>query len=455
MNRLGLRARLALAFVSVAVLAVVFAAALGNFGLGPRLDEAARQRLSRSAAHLADISETVYADSGGWSPSARHELTHLAAIDGLRVAIRLPDGKLIRIGPAPTGSVAHAPIGPAGGRIGTITVSAAGGSLLTPEERHLRHSLDELHLAAGAAAAFAALMVGLLLAETLSRPLRRIRAVADRLVQGELEARVELSGEPAVRSVGLALNRLAETLEHEETLRKASVADLAHELRTPVNGLLARIEAAQDDVLPLNENLSAMHAETVRLTRLLDDLARLTDAEQPGLLLDKQPVDLAQIAGGVGESFAPRFAEAEIDLSVAVRAAWVQGDAGRLEQIVSNLLSNALRYTEAGGGVTVSVEPSGRNVVLEVGDTGVGIAPSDIDKIFTRFWRRDSSRSPSTGGTGIGLAIVNELVRAHDGEIVVESAPGHGSTFRVVLPASRERPTPDSGPAPIRGGQRA
>ena len=212
------------------------------------------------------------------------------------------------------------------------------------------------------------------------------------------------------------------------------MADLAHELRTPVNGLLGRIEAAQDQVLPPEENLAAMHQEALRLTRLLDDLARLADAERPGLLLEKQPLDLADIAGAAAHSFAPRFAEAGIAFTVKTQSAPVSGDAGRLEQVVFNLLSNARCYTEPGGQVTLSTGRSGADAVLEVADGGIGIAPDDLRHIFTRFWRGDRSRSRATGGTGIGLAIVHELVRAHEGRIEVESAPGRGSCFRVVLP---------------------
>ena len=433
--RLSLRARLALALVGVALLAVALAAVIGNLGLDPRLNEAAHARLQRSATHAAGLAAAVYQDAGGWTPSARTELAHLAALDGLRIAVRLPGGQTVAIGPAPTGSTAQAPVAAGGRRLGTIVVAVSSGSLLTPEEQHLRHSLDRLHLAAAGLAAVAALLIALLLAETLSRPLRRIRSAAEQLERGDLDARVEPVGAPELRSTGRALNRLAETLEHGEELRRASVADLAHELRTPVNGLLTRIEAAQDEMLPLPDNLAAMHDEAVRLTRLLDDLARLADAEQPGLLLDKQPVDLAQIAQTTATTFAPQFAEAGIAFASHGEPAWVSGDAGRLEQIVANLLSNALRYTETGGEVTLSVAHTDGEAILEVSDTGIGIAADDLRHIFTRFWRGDRSRSRATGGTGIGLAIVRELVRAHDGRIDVDSTPGQGSRFHVTLPA--------------------
>jgi signal transduction histidine kinase len=299
----------------------------------------------------------------------------------------------------------------------------------------------------------AALLLAFFLAETLSRPLRRIRLAAQRIGQGELQTRIDPVGDPEVRSVALSLNRLAETLAHEEEIRKQTVADLAHELRTPVNGLLARIEAAQDGVLTGPGNLEAMHEEALRLTRLLDDLARLADAEQPGLLLEKHAVDVADVAGAAAAAFAPRFAEAGVALAVDTQAVLVQGNTGRLEQIVSNLLSNALRYTEPAGTVTLRVERVGNDAVLEVIDTGVGIAPDDLRHIFTRFWRGDRSRSRATGGAGIGLAIVSELVRAHDGRIDVESAVDDGSRFRVTLPAV-DRPGPGGEPKPAVGGVR-
>jgi two-component system sensor histidine kinase BaeS len=235
-------------------------------------------------------------------------------------------------------------------------------------------------------------------------------------------------------ALGRALNRLAETLEHEEEIRKANAADLGHELRTPVNGLLSRIEAAQDGVLEGPENLEAMHDEALRLTRLLDDLARLADAERPGMLLEKHPVDLADVVRAVAASFEPQFKERGVRLVVETEPAVVLGDRGRLEQIATNLVANALRYTEAGE-VRLVVRQGPEDAVLEVSDTGVGIAPEDLRHIFTRFWRGDRSRSRATGGAGIGLSIVRELVRAHDGRVDVDSTPGQGSRFCVLLPA--------------------
>ncbi len=437
MRWLGIRARLAASLVAVAVTAVALAALIGNLGLGPRLSQAARARLADEASHLASVAAAVYEGSGTWDAEARAELAHLAALDGLRVELEVPGQPAHRSVPVPATASALAKVRVHHDVVATVVVWDTSGRLLSAQDKQLRGSLDRLHLLAAAVAALVALVVALLLAGSLSKPLRRIRAVAERLGRGEMAARVGPVAEPEARAVGRALNRLAETLAREEELRKESVADLAHELRTPVNGLLARIEAAQDGLLPTDGNLSAMHAEAVRLTRLLDDLTRLADAERPGLLVEMVALDLAGVAASVATAFEPRFAAAGIAFRRQYCPAWVVGDSRRLEQVVANLLANALAYTEQGGQVALGVGVEAAGAYVEVSDTGVGIASEDLRHIYTRFWRADRSRSRATGGSGIGLAIVRELVRAHQGRIEVESAPGRGSRFRVVLPALR------------------
>ncbi len=442
---LGLRARLVVALVAVATLAIGVATVLGDLGLKPRLSDTAHARLARAAEHFAEVTAVVYIESGSWE-RAKPTLRHLAALDELHAAVSV-DGRLVVVTDPLTDVRAQAPIRLGERRLGTVTISPASGELFTPEERELRRSLDRLHLISGGAAIAAALVIAFLLAETLTRSLRQLRHTAERMERGEVDVRVAPGGAAELDALGRALNRLAETLEHEEEIRKANAADLAHELRTPVNALLSRIEAAQDGVLTGPDNFEAMHAEALRLTRLLDDLARLADAERPGLLLDKRPVDLAAVARRVAESFAPRFDDTGVALVVDAALVEVLGDEDRLEQIATNLIANAWRYTESGE-VRLRVARDGDDAVLEVSDSGVGIAPEDLRHIFTRFWRGDRSRSRATGGAGIGLAIVRELVRAHDGRVDVDSTPGHGSTFRVVLPAVKgARPVREASPA--------
>jgi len=438
--RWGLRARLVVALVGVALLAADMATIYSNLQLNSHVTSAAVERLGRSATHFGEVAGVVYADNDGWSPDAVAELRHLAQMDGLAVALVAGGEAILTLppsGPLEAGASRPAPVVAGGRTIGEVTVSLEDGRLLTSEELRLRHGLNRMHLIAGGVSAVVAFAVALYLALSLSRPLRKIRAGAEAMGAGRLDARVEVSGDDEVRAVARSLNRLAETLQHEEELRKESVADLAHELRTPVNGLLGRIEAAQDGVLADKAaNLAAMHDEAVRLTRLLDDLSSLAEAERPGLLLSAEPVDLAALAERQATSFAGALRDKGIAFSSELEMTIVNGDPKRLEQIVANLLSNALRYTDAGGRVTLAVRRQGGQAVLEVADTGIGIPAADLPHVFTRFWRGEKSRSRATGGAGIGLAIVRELVRAHGGRVTVESVPGEGTVFRVLVPCT-------------------
>ena len=437
--RWDLRKRLVIAFVGVALLAVILATVYSSRGMDARVAAAAQARLDRSGTHFGDVAALVYGQNGGWTTAGAAELHHLARLDDLAVSLLDDSGRtILRLPPsAPVqdGASATAPVVSGGRTIGRVTVSQANGRLLTAEEALLRQQLDRMHLVAGIISAAIAFAIGLYLALTLSRPLRRIRAGAEAMGAGDLDVRVKETGDDEIRSVAKALNGLAETLQREEELRKESVADLAHELRTPVMGLLARVEAAQDGVFDDEAaNLAAMHDEALRLTRLLDDLSALADAERPGLLFSAEPVDLAAVAAGAAEALKPGFADKGIVFTTDLQATVVAADQKRLEQVVVNLLTNALRYTDAGGRVNLSVRQVGGDAVLEVADSGIGIPAEDVAHVFTRFWRGEKSRSRATGGAGIGLTIVKELVRAHGGQITVESTVGLGSEFRVVIP---------------------
>jgi two-component system sensor histidine kinase BaeS len=430
------------ALVGIALLAANLATVYSYLSLRSHVTVAAKERLARTAAHFGDLAGVAYMNAGGWNEESHELIVHLAQADGLAATVVDGRGRDVVVVP-PTasteeGAAVTAPVRIGMRTVGNVTVSQADGRLLTPVETRLAHELNRMHLAAGLTSAFVAVAVALYLAWTLSGPLRLIRGGAERMRAGDLDTRVDEGGDDEVRGVARALNDLAETLQREESLRKESVADLAHELRTPVMGLLARIEAAQDGVLDDEAaNLAAMHDEAVRLTRLLDDLSLLAEAARPGMLLERTPVDLAAVADRRAAAVRQEFENKGIALSLEVEPVVVDGDVKRLEQIVANLLSNALRYTDQGGRVVVQVRPESGDAVLEVADTGIGIAEADLEHVFERFWRGEKSRSRTTGGAGIGLAIVKELVRAHGGQVSVVSAPGEGSTFRVTLPAVR------------------
>ena len=290
-RRWGLRARLLVAFVAVALLGTVVTTVYSSVSLTSHLEASARTRLHNSADALrrrggGRLAERrlVAAERRDAAPPGPDRLPRRGPLRRERQA---RSSRTRRRRRCRQGAAATAPVKVGDQQIGTVVVSRDDGRLFTGEEIQLRQQLLRMHLVAGVVSAVIAVLVALYLAVTLSRPLRRIRAGADAMSAGDLDARVPESGDDEIAAVADALNRLAETLQHEEGLRKESVADLAHELRTPVMGILARVEAAQDGVLDDEAaNLSAMHDEALRLARLLDDLSALAEAERPGLLLD-------------------------------------------------------------------------------------------------------------------------------------------------------------------------
>ena len=436
-ERVGLRGRLGLAIGAVALVSVALATVLANGGLHSRLDQFARDRLRAAATHSAQLAADSYKRDGRWTRGIATELGHLAEMNGYRLAVANAAGRSVgRAAILPTAR-ASAPVVVAGRTVGSVTVAPIHGEVLTGEDRSLRDHLNRLHLLAGGLALAVGLLAAAVLAPALARPLRRLADAARRIQTGDTGARVAPRGAPELREVGQAFNRLAESLEHEEEIRRAAAADIAHELRTPLAGIVSRIEAAQDGVLAdEHQNLGAMHTEALRLTRLVDDLGLLAEAQQPGLTLRKEPLDMRELIAERTSVYHDYFGAKGIALEERLGPVTVRGDRTRLTQIVDNLLSNALRYTDAGGTVSIELGQHDREVLLEVADTGVGIRGEDLPYIFERFWRGEPSRARRTGGAGIGLAIVRELVRAHDGRIDVESRPGHGSRFRVTLPAA-------------------
>lgn len=438
LRRAGLRSRLAGAMAAVAVLSVALATLSANHGLQSEIRRSATYRLQSTAMHVSALAADLQA-SGASNDAVAKELRHVAAIDGLLIAIHDVDGRSVAGSAALGGRKgASAEIVVRGRTTGTVTVVPANRAAFEKADQALLDRLNRLHVLAGVIAGVLALCAALLLSIPLTRPLRRITEGAHRMERGELDVRVLPNGGAELESLARALNQLASTLELEEELRRDATADLAHELRTPVTGLITRIEAAQDDVMAdPAANLAAMHGEALRLARLTDDLKQLSDAQKPGLLLKKQRVDLAEIAAERANAINHIFSDKNIEFDRDLDAAPMDGDSARLGQMLDNLLSNALRYTDSGGRVALLTFAVGGESVLQVADTGMGIAPDELDHVFDRFWRSDKSRARIHGGAGIGLAIVRELVRAHDGRIDVESALGEGTTFTARFPAAQ------------------
>jgi two-component system sensor histidine kinase BaeS len=269
-----------------------------------------------------------------------------------------------------------------------------------------------------------------LTAKQLVRPIRALTAATRRTAEGDRTARVD-GGAGEIGELAKSFNAMSEKLAETERQRQAMVSDVAHELRTPLGNITGWLEATQDGLAEPDPHLIGMLLEeSLLLQRLVDDLHDLAQADAGTLKLHPEPIALDDVVDQVVNAQQNR----EILLRAETTPVHLTADPVRLRQALGNLVANAVRYTPAGGEVVVALRQEQDNAVLEVRDTGTGIAPDDLPHVFDRFWRADKSRSRSTGGSGLGLAITRHLVEAHGGTVSVTSTLGAGSTFRISLP---------------------
>lgn len=286
------------------------------------------------------------------------------------------------------------------------------------------------------------ILAGVFMSRNLTAPLSRLAEAARALGARDLSHRVEVTGSDEVIEVARAFNEMADALEQAETLRRNLMADIAHELRTPISVLQGNLRAILDDVYALDKSeVARLYDETRLLSRLVNDLHDLALAEAGQLELNRGPTQLADLIQAVAATYAPA-AEAQgltLNTHIPPDLPPVLADSARLNQVLHNLLTNALRYTPAGGSISLRAgwEPDeDSHLWLEIQDTGEGIAAEDLPHVFDRFYRADRARSRARGGAGLGLAIVRAIIEAHGGQVSAASdgVPGHGSTFRLRLP---------------------
>jgi len=269
-------------------------------------------------------------------------------------------------------------------------------------------------------------------------PLAGVMEAADAVAEGDFSVRLAEQGSRDFRQLAHSFNRMTQELDRAERQRRNLTADVAHELRTPLHIIQGNLEGLLDGVYePGDAHIEATLDETRLLSRLVEDLQTLSLAEAGQLELVREPVDVAELLADLQTSFSGQAEATGVRLEVKVdgepKALNVWADYGRLDQVLGNLIANALRYTPAEGTITLSAMPNADWVEIQVSDSGQGIPAEDLPYIFDRFWRGDPSR-PHGGSTGLGLAIAQQLIRAHDGRISVTSEVGQGTTFTIELP---------------------
>jgi two-component system, OmpR family, sensor histidine kinase BaeS len=430
--------RLALTFIAVAVLAVALVAVLAVLFTDRDIALLVQQRRDDLTSSLAvDAVSTYNTGKPGWYDVDLSPALKLAESDGAQAAVLDTKGRVVGSTltvPGHSGGVISRELTSGGQQIGTLLVRFTGQGL-TASVYNLRASLVRAVIGAAGLAAVLALLAAVLVSRRITRPVTRLIESVRAMGRGDQRARVgQVAGAPAeLRELAVAFDQMADNLTVQEQLRRNLVADVAHELRTPVAVLQANTEALLDGLVAHTpEQTVSLHEEVLRLGRMVEDLQTLAAAEAAALQLSRQPCDLAQIAAAEAEEWDASFAAAGVGFTRRLEPAPVLADEGRLHQVIANLLSNALKFTPPGGQVGMSLSRNGTQARLEVSDTGPGISPDDQVRVFDRLWRGPGAAQ--TAGSGIGLAVAAELARAHEGRIEVASEPGCGSRFTLILP---------------------
>jgi two-component system, OmpR family, sensor histidine kinase BaeS len=428
--------RLSLAFVAVALSAVallaVLVAVLAAADVS-QLSQDQRGRLTQDLARAAGASR----GQGSWTRADLATTLNLAAV--LHADIRIADlsGRPVAQSPgfaARRGETRRAPVVVAGRRVGSLSARFRPG--LGATDSRLRGEFWRAIAGAAGLAAVVALGVAIWMSRRLTRPVVRLIEVARAVGGGDRTARVgSLRAPTELAELAQTFDQMADALARQEQLRRYLVADVAHELRTPVAVLQAGHEALLDGVVqPTPAQLTSLRDEVLRLARMVDDLQSLAAAEAAAVQLSLQPGDLAEMAAAAADSLATRFESSQLVLERRLAPAPVRADGRWMHQVITNLLGNSAKFTPAGGRVTLSTTVTGDHATLTVADTGVGIAADELPHVLERFWR---GRNPmGATGSGIGLAVVAELVRGHDGDLQVRSEPGAGTLVVVSLPRS-------------------
>lgn len=489
--------RLLAAFLLVALSSVVVLTAAALFGTARGLSVSARESREAVAQAAATAAATAYQEAGGWDAAQLQQAKAIAAAAGFELVIQRPTsgsgagtgpgnggengegtgngggagngagngsgtgdgpgagngagtgngGTGNTPGPDPADTATGNPIvGPnavtapvivEGTTVGLVRLVGPG----VPAETTAQRVAWTWIIAAAAVAVAAATAMAWFVSRRLSAPLTDLTETARAFAAGDRDARASATSVAAPGELGelaRSFNSTAEIVSNYEQTRRRMTADIAHEIRTPLTSLQAGLEEVRDGLVPADaEALDGLHAQSMRLGRIISDLSQLSDAESADLSLHRQRVDLAEVASEAVSSATPAITAAGLTVSVeSTGSAFVSADPDRLHQALSNLLMNTVRHCRAGDHVTVRTAVIDQNATVEVADTGPGIPEPDLPHVFDRLWR--GTADSDAGGLGIGLAVVKAVAQSHGGEATAVSSPD-GTTFTLTLPL---QPTP-------------
>lgn len=322
--------------------------------------------------------------------------------------------------------------------VGSVRIWVLGSdTLMRQPDQEFRDNSYQAMLFATVVAIVLASCIGFLFSRNLVSPINRMTKTARAIKEGNLSARTGLTGEDEIARLGETFDEMAESVEKDRELERRLTTDVAHELRTPLMAIQSTVEAMIDGVFAADEErLETVNSEVQRLSRLVDALLKLSRLENRANPTKEELVDVGELISGIIATHEAFVSDSGLTLEyLAEKNVQVTGDADMIRQATANLISNAVRYTPEGGHITVRVAKVGDEAVISVRDTGIGLTPEEAKMVFSRFWRADAGRNRESGGLGVGLAVVKEIVDRHGGWVQVEGEKGKGACFTIHIPA--------------------
>jgi two-component system, OmpR family, sensor histidine kinase BaeS len=446
--------KLTIAFMVVSVLGTVLVAVLVNWQTRHQFGNLIRELYQDDLADFGFFLGSYYEETGSWQgvervvfsdqpsndPRDKHDHWLPATlIDSNQRVIfgdrRYPPGEQLPGLLVSSGL----PIEVGGETVGWLLLASVGDGRSdfsgSPEADFLAN-LNRTTLVIAASAGVLALLFGIVLARTIAHPVSELKSATQRVAQGELGHQVSVRSSDEIGQLTASFNKMSADLAQANQLRRQMTADIAHDLRTPLSVLQGYTEALDDGKLPGNAEIyQSMHRQVTHLNRLVEDLRTLSLADAGQLSLHPQPVAPRDLLEHTALIYAHQAEKQQVTLKLEIpeKLPQIKVDLDRLVQVLGNLISNALRHTPAGGHIRLAAQTNQQQLILQVQDTGAGIAPEDLPHVFDRFYRGDKSRSMN-GESGLGLAIARSIVEAHNGRIVATSTPGQGTTFTITLP---------------------
>ena len=457
---MSFKARITLLFGLVSVMTALVATLVLSFVWNTHFETYAVENMQRIATLTAASLEQHYEINGGWDERAL-EIPRVIADETVGIQATDLNGDVIYgdVFEAMDGSesdpgesstpknTVSAPIVVYGEQVGTVSAWTYGSDgPITMRDKMFRDQAYSAMVLAMIAAIALSCLIGYFVARGLADPIRRITKTAGAIRGGDLTARTNLVGMDEIAQLGMTFDDMAQSIENDRELERRLINDVAHELRTPLMAMQATMEAMVDGVLPADEQrLIMLNNEVIRLGKLVDALLKLSRLENRSTPMKKEELDLGKLIEEMVLSHQMLVEEAGLALEYRYEPGiMVEADPDLIKQATANILSNAVRYTEAGGKVSMEVRHDETMAQIMIADTGIGLSEEDLKHIFSRFWRADGGRARESGGLGVGLAIVKEIVDRHDGWVNVESELGEGSTFTINIPLVKEDPRKQS-----------